>query len=62
MAKRKGSGTVLDRKTIPEALKKQIEESAYYKWMSRGCPPGNDIKDWTEAEQELLDSLRAKHI
>lgn len=61
MAKHKGVETVLNREKISEAVKKQIEEAAYFRWMSRRCPSGEDVDDWIEAEHEILDSLKAKH-
>ncbi len=33
----------------PEA----IRENAYSKWQAAGCPSGNDIGFWLEAETEL---------
>ena len=27
---------------------------AYRKWLDRGQQPGHDLKDWLDAEQELL--------
>ena len=39
-------------------LKKQIEEAAYYKWLHRQLQPDNAEKDWLEAEEEVLDSLK----
>ena len=30
-----------------------IAELAYRKWQSRGCPPGDDRRDWLEAEEEI---------
>jgi len=39
-------------------LKKQIEEAAYYKWIHRTLQPANAEKDWLDAEEEVMDSLR----
>jgi len=39
-------------------LKSQIEEAAYYKWIHRTPQADNAEKDWLEAEQEVMDSLR----
>ncbi|MBS1985895.1 MAG: DUF2934 domain-containing protein [Bdellovibrionales bacterium] len=30
-----------------------VREHAYYKWEAAGCPCGNDIEFWLEAEAEL---------
>jgi len=32
--------------------------SAYEKWQARGCPDGDDARDWFEAEQELFAAAR----
>jgi Protein of unknown function (DUF2934) len=32
----------------------RIAMRAYEKWVQRGRPQGTDLKDWTEAEAELL--------
>ena len=39
-------------------LKKKIEEAAYDKWLHRLLQPDNAEKDWLEAEEEVLDSLK----
>ena len=31
-----------------------IARLAYEKWQARGCPNGDDRRDWFEAEQEVL--------
>jgi len=31
----------------------QIAERAYYIWQSRGCPWGQSLEDWLEAEKQL---------
>ena len=31
-----------------------IARIAYEKWQARGCPDGDDRRDWFEAEQEVL--------
>jgi hypothetical protein len=35
----------------------QIEEAAYYKWLSRGRQGGDPMEDWLEAELELQSNL-----
>ena len=30
-----------------------IAALAYQKWLQRGCPPGDEQRDWFEAEKEL---------
>ena len=36
---------------LPET-KELISAAAYFKWLDRGCPIGNDWSDWFEAERE----------
>ena len=31
-----------------------IARRAYGRWQARGCPEGDDRRDWFEAEQEVL--------
>lgn len=31
----------------------QVARRAYEKWLSRGCPLGDELRDWLDAEQEL---------
>lgn len=31
----------------------EIARLAYEKWQARGCPEGDDRRDWFEAEQEV---------
>lgn len=37
----------------------EIRVAAYYKWIGAGCPPGDGIAFWLEAEHQLGDH-RAK--
>jgi hypothetical protein len=30
-----------------------VARLAYDKWQARGCPEGDDLRDWLEAETEL---------
>lgn len=32
----------------------EIARRAYEKWRARGCPDGDDGRDWYEAEREIL--------
>ncbi|HTA76332.1 MAG TPA: DUF2934 domain-containing protein [bacterium] len=48
-------------KEIPEecfVTDKLVEEAAYYKWLYRGCPTGDPIKDWVDARKELIQAAR----
>jgi hypothetical protein len=33
----------------------RIRELAYYKWEAAGCPPGDGVSFWLEAETELMN-------
>lgn len=37
-----------------------IARRAYEKWQARGCPDGDDRRDWFEAEQEALAAAGAR--
>ena len=37
-----------------------IAELAFQKWQKRGCPSGEDQRDWFEAERELKSSQPAR--
>lgn len=34
-----------------------VRENAYFKWQAAGCPCGNDIGFWLEAEAELRHGM-----
>lgn len=36
-----------------EITKEAIELEAYYHWLNRGCPIGDEMTDWVEAERKL---------
>jgi hypothetical protein len=38
---------------IADYSDQQVAARAYEKWLARGCPIGDDLRDWFEAEQEL---------
>lgn len=48
-------GTVASESTcvVLEVSPELIRESAFAKWQAAGCPCGNDIEFWLEAEAEL---------
>jgi len=48
--------------TEEAATRQQIQEKAYFNWINRGRVHGDDTNDWLEAEQQMVDSLRAKRI
>jgi len=47
-----GPGEALDREDLRLA--------AYYHWLSRGCPPGDDLSDWVAVEQEYEEEAKAR--
>lgn len=56
-----GGGTgeehTLSAPTRPGVSNDLIAMRAYEKWTARGCPAGDDLRDWREAEQELLGDV-----
>jgi hypothetical protein len=58
MPKSKKEKTSHAAKPHPEHVRQKIEETAYYKWANRGFEPGDNVNDWLEAEQEVVDSLK----
>ena len=36
-----------------EVTREAIAQLAFQKWQKRGCPTGQDQRDWFEAEREL---------
>lgn len=51
MAKTKERSIAFDEKRV-QPQKEDLRIAAYYRWLSRGCPPGDDLTDWLEAEKE----------
>lgn len=35
-------------------VEKELNESAYFKWLEAGCPEGRDIEFWCAAEREMF--------
>lgn len=42
---------------IQKPVQERIEERAYRKWLDAGCPGGQDVQFWLEAEQEVLEEI-----
>jgi len=42
----------------PDVVRSLIEKRAYSFYEKRGCTPGNDLKDWYEAEKSILAGLK----
>jgi hypothetical protein len=51
MALPKGKGE--ESKPSSSDPKVEIEMAAYYRWLNRGCPIGDDLNDWVEAEKDV---------
>lgn len=43
-----------------EALRREIQLRAYYRYCDRGCAPGADVEDWLAAEREVLANHAAQ--
>jgi hypothetical protein len=39
--------------SVPAVTHDAIAKLAFQKWQKRGCPAGQDQRDWFEAEREL---------
>lgn len=61
-SKHEGNGTELQvaASTTDSDRSALIARRAYEKWEARGCPDGDDRRDWFEAEQELLGAPAAQ--
>jgi hypothetical protein len=44
----------------PEVTREAIAKLAFQNWQKRGCPNGEDQRDWYEAERELKSSQATK--
>ena len=36
-----------------QLTQEELEKAAYYRWLDRGCPHGDEMSDWLEAEKYL---------
>jgi hypothetical protein len=41
-----------------EALRREIAETAYFRWIDGGFNHGGDLEDWLEAEKVVRDRFR----
>lgn len=41
-----------------ETNHESLEKAAYYHWMERGCPMGDDLTDWVEVERKYVVTAR----
>ena len=52
-APKKTTAPALAPEPTPQITEAQIAERAYYLWLRKGRPVGQDAQNWAEAEQEL---------
>ena len=41
-----------------EVVKEKFNVEAYYHWLERGCPMGDDLTDWVEVERKYVATAR----
>ncbi len=54
----KHTGAKEQKCSAPTVCCKQIRETAYFKWEVAGCPCGDGVEFWLEAEAELASGNR----
>ena len=58
-----GRPVPVSRKPAPsqtrELSREAIATAAYYRWLNRGCPQGQDQEDWFEAEREVRERMES---
>jgi len=42
----------------PETTHQSLEVAAYFHWLERGCPMGDDLTDWVEVERKYAVTAR----
>ncbi len=47
---------------VRSSLHRMIAKRAYKKWEEQGHKHGNDVKNWLEAEQELMKAIRTHGV
>ena len=47
--------------TAPQPAFEEISQLAYHLWRQAGCPSGQDLKFWIEAEQLTAAKLRGEN-
>ena len=58
-AKKKNSETTNHQINGAE-LREKIESRAYQLWLADGCPQGEDLKHWLQAEREVSVEASAR--
>ncbi len=41
-----------------ETNHQSLEVAAYFHWLERGCPIGDDLTDWVEVEKKYVATAR----
>ncbi len=57
MAKVKEKET-LKKEPMGEEAHENLEVAAYYHWLERGCPIGDELTDWVEVERKYAVTAR----
>jgi len=42
---------------LPDGMWDRIAYKAYELWKERGCQEGNDLKDWLDAEEIVMEEI-----
>lgn len=42
---------------LPDGMWERISQKAYELWKQRGCQEGNDLRDWLDAEEIVMDEI-----
>jgi Protein of unknown function (DUF2934) len=48
------TGTAIE---LPEGMWERISRKAYELWEQRGCPEGNDLRNWLDAEEIVMEEI-----
>jgi hypothetical protein len=54
------AGTAVAERPQAGPTHDQIAQRALEIWMQHGCPPGEDEKNWLEAERQLKEKTRSR--
>jgi hypothetical protein len=41
-----------------ESTHESLEVAAYFNWLERGCPMGDDLTDWVEVERKYTSNAQ----
>lgn len=60
VAKGRSSPAAAEPKTpieLPDGMWERIAQKAYELWEQRGCQEGNDLRDWFDAEDIVMEEI-----